>query len=172
MTRPPKSRPFQTLPHFSPINSIICFSKINEGRKHTSLRHGLNLPQEHQSQYVVPLPFLNLPCSSASSCFSSTICDILCCTILHITLYTTDPSAIPLKSSTSQVPFLFFLGTGTITFFLPCFVPHFSYKHTHQIPGSCRQCCSQKHRHCFGLFGHLLCVCVCVCVHKVSASFD
>ena len=28
-----------------------------------------------------------------------------------------------------------------------------TYKHTHQIPGNCRQCCSQKHRHCFGLFG-------------------
>ena len=65
---------------------------------------------------LYPLPFPNPSYSLACSCFSFTICVILCCTVLCIALYTTDNNAMLWTLSSMQAALLF-SGMGTMTLF-------------------------------------------------------
>ena len=97
------------------IRWSMVLAAMHRGKYPSLSWHQFHLSQQSQSQNLVSVspPLQNPPCSSANNCLPSTISTNLSWTTEHITLYITGANVIPQKLSTSKIPMLFFLGTGT-----------------------------------------------------------
>ena len=111
-----KSHPFQTYCHNLPIYQLyrMLSYKINEGCNIPLLDMALICLSSTWSLH--PIPFLNPPCSSASSCFSSTTCYSLMYNTAH--LYGHQCCTPEVIHHTCKHHFSSCMGIGTMAFFL------------------------------------------------------